>query len=89
MGHSKTLAERLEEAKAEVARLEREAASASCAEIGHDWVFFGGKTCSCHENSSCYIPVYECSRCGDCDYGDNEEAKNIYINCVEVESDEL
>lgn len=75
------LADKLEAARAEVARLERIAASATCAELGHDWVSLGGCNCGCHENAACSIPVNECRRCGECDYGDNDDARAIKDGC--------
>jgi len=55
---------KLEAAKDEVLRLERE-----CREVGHDWQFIGGAICS-GEAGLCSFPVHECSKCKDCDYGD-------------------
>lgn len=79
---SATVKERLEAAKAEVARLEREAAQASCAEAGHTWVSLGGCNCGC-EDGRCSVPVHECSRCGGCDYGENEWAAETRRRCQE------
>jgi hypothetical protein len=31
----------------------------------------------------CSVPVNTCSQCGDCDYGDNEEAKDVRRVCAE------
>lgn len=45
--------------------------------------FAGGKNCGCHDGG-CSVPVYVCSRCGDSDYGDNQEAAAIRAEC-EVE----
>lgn len=38
---------------------------------GHDWQFIGAKPCD-EEHAGCRgsRPVYECPRCGDCDYGE-------------------
>lgn len=82
----KTPLELLEDAKAEVARLERAVAAAPCAEVGHRWKFVGGKNAGCGENDwehgcNCSVPVYECEACGDCDYGDNDEAREIIAKC--------
>lgn len=79
------LAKQIEDAEAEVARLKRLAAQATCRELGrHDMVFLGGANCGC-EDGSCSVPVHECSRCGDCDYGDNYEAKETRRRCAESE----
>jgi hypothetical protein len=78
------LAEQLEIARAEVTRLERQAAAATCAELGrHDWQSTGGCNCGC-EDGICSVPVNHCTRCGDCDYGDNEEARDVRRHCAET-----
>jgi len=79
---TKSLSERLEEAKANLARLEREAASATCIDLGHDWQSLGGCNCGCHETAQCSVPVYICRRCKDCDYGTNQEAIEIRQRCA-------
>jgi hypothetical protein len=75
------LADQLAEARALVALLERQAAGATCAEIGHDWKCLGGCNCGCHEDASCSVPVNECARCKDCDYGDNNNAREVRRRC--------
>lgn len=75
------LADKLENARAEVARLERLAATATCTEIGHDWKCLGGANCGCHEWAVCSVPVHECTRCRACDYGDNEDARDQIGRC--------
>jgi hypothetical protein len=75
------LADKLEEARAEVARLERLAATATCIEIGHDWKYLGGANCGCHEWACCSVPVHECARCKACDYGDNKYARDHISRC--------
>jgi hypothetical protein len=78
------LADQLEAAKAEVSRLERIAAAATCAEVGHRWVCLGGRNAGCEEmgkDCSCSVPVYECAACKDCDYGDNAEARDVLAKC--------
>lgn len=80
------LAERLDEARAQVVRLERQAAAATCAELGrHQWVSLGGCNCGC-ENGSCSVPVHECSVCKDCDYGENEWADETRQKCKDARS---
>jgi hypothetical protein len=79
------IANKLDEARAEVARLEREAAQATCRELGrHDMQSIGGRNCGCHEDACCSVPVNVCTRCGACDYGDNDEAREIKRRCAEV-----
>ena len=51
-----------------------------CSILGHKWVFRGGMNCGC-ESGSCSLPVHECEACGDCDYGDNDDAKEIRAEC--------
>lgn len=76
------LAERLDEARAEVQRLERQAAQATCIEMGrHDLRLMGGRNAGCDDDCCCSVPVYVCSRCGDCDYGDGPEARKILASC--------
>lgn len=75
------LAEQLEAAKAEVQRLERIAAAATCAELGHDWQSVGGCNCGCHDEADCSVPVHQCTRCQDYDYGQNDEAGRIRAEC--------
>ncbi|RWC28148.1 MAG: hypothetical protein EOS70_27955 [Mesorhizobium sp.] len=77
-----TVKERLDAARAEVARLEREAALASCAEAGHTWESLGGAHCGC-EDGHCSVPVLTCTRCGGCDYGENAEAAETRRQCQE------
>ena len=78
------LLEQLEEARNKVRVLENAAASASCLETNHDWQLLGGRNCGCYEYGySCSFPVYQCTKCKDCDYGDNEEAVEIKNNCKE------
>lgn len=52
-------------------------------ENGHDWEMLGGCNAGCHPVwCACSVPVSTCRRCGDCDYGDNEEAKQVRANCA-------
>ena len=75
------LAERLEAARAEVAHLERLAATATCRELGHDMKSIGGCSAGCHRDCCCSVPVHHCTRCDDCDYGDNAEADEVRQAC--------
>lgn len=74
------LADEIEEARARLAALEHQALSATCAELGHKWKCLGGAACGC-EDGSCSVPVNTCERCGDCDYGDNAEARDVIAGC--------
>lgn len=75
--------DRLEQAKAEVARVEREIAQGPCRTHGHDFQSIGGCNAGCHEDCSCSIPVNTCTKCGDCDYGQNADAIETRRGCAE------
>lgn len=79
------LAARLEAARDEVARLETMMRSAPCLEVGHRWYSYGGANAGCGEGCGCSVPVNMCAVCGDCDYGDNEEAAKTREECGGVE----
>jgi hypothetical protein len=76
----KTPMEQLAEAEAHVARLKRLIAAKSC-ESGHEWRFVGGKNAGCSDDCRCSAPVYECVNCGECDYGENDEAREVIAEC--------
>lgn len=80
----RTLLNELHVAKAEVQRLEHAIAHASCVEVGHDWRFAGARNAACSRGDycACSVPVNECARCGDCDYGDNDAASEIISDCL-------
>lgn len=48
---------------------------------GHAWSSVGGANAGCGEDCFCSVPVHECSRCGECDYGENDEASEIRSAC--------
>lgn len=61
----------------------------SCRD-GHKYdQFRGGKNAGCELGTlcSCSVPVYECF-CGDCDYGENDEAREIIRECRERQAEE-
>ena len=70
--------------EARLAELKRRAVGASCVELGHDWKSTGGKNASCHEECGCSVPVNVCTRCGDCDYGDNADADAVRKECCDM-----
>lgn len=74
------LAEKIEVARAALALLERMAETATCAELGHDMQSIGGCNCGCPDGA-CSVPVNECTRCKDSDYGDNEDATEVRRLC--------
>jgi hypothetical protein len=78
------LAEELEAARAEVARLERIATTATCREMGCNMKHSGGMNCGC-DGGCCSVPVYVCTRCGDSDYGDNLEALERRTACAQMD----
>jgi hypothetical protein len=51
-----------------------------CLVLGHKWVFHGGANCGC-EDGQCGVPVYRCEGCGDYDYGENDEARDMRAAC--------
>lgn len=76
------LAERLDAARAEVARLEQEARVATCAEYGkHRWKSMGGRNAGCDPDCCCSVQVNECEVCGACDYGKNADAAATIARC--------
>jgi hypothetical protein len=51
---------------------------------GHDWRSIGARPCFDEANAercSGSRPVYECSRCGDCDYGDEIGVADCQRDC--------
>ena len=78
------LFDQLERAEAEAARLRREIAQGPCREYGHDWQFHGGTNAGCGPDCACSAPVHVCTKCGDCDYGDNSEGRDIRASCADL-----
>lgn len=64
----------------------------TCSERGHKMQSTGGMNCGCTFEDdagqlllgSCSVPVHHCTRCGDCDYGDNDEAIEIRRVCEDI-----
>jgi hypothetical protein len=79
------LRDELEAAQAQVDALQRRLAAATCAEAGCDMQFIGGRNAGCGDHCNCSVPVHQCSRCGDCDYGDNAEAAETIERCEKGE----
>lgn len=50
-------------------------------ERGHDWHSEGGCNAGCAEWCCCSVPVNFCTRCGGCDYGENDEAEETRQIC--------
>lgn len=76
------LLERLARAEAEATALRREVQQGPCRQYGHDWQPTGGANAGCCEDCACSVPVHVCSKCGDCDYGDNEWADQTKAECA-------
>jgi hypothetical protein len=76
-----SLLNELADAEARVERLRLQVAQGTCAEVGHDWRLLGGKNAGCCDDCGCSVPVRECAKCGDCDYGDTPEADEIRARC--------
>ena len=75
------LADELADAEARVAQLKLQIAQGTCVETGHDWRMIGGRNAGCDDDCRCSVPVHVCQKCGDCDYGDTEEAGDIMSQC--------
>lgn len=76
------LAEEILAAEAHLALLRKQAESATCAEVGHDWKMIGGVNCATAGGcGDCSVPVNECARCKDCDYGEGDDAKHQVEAC--------
>lgn len=81
------LAQQIDEARAALERLQRQAKGATCAEMGeHDMKHVGGCNAACGEDCCCSVPVHKCTRCGDSDYGENDEAREVRETCAERRS---
>lgn len=83
------LKDEIDAAEAHLAALKRRALGATCAEVGHDWKTIGGANCGCEWTEDgevcrgmCSVPVHECQRCKDCDYGDNPEGDQMRSGCA-------
>lgn len=76
------LTDQLAKVEAEANRIRREIANGPCREHGHDWQFAGGSNLGCCDDCGCGGPVYSCTKCGDSDYGDNEEADELRADCA-------
>ena len=53
----------------------------NCQDGKHDWKSRGGANAGCSKDCCCSVPVHECAMCGDCDYGDNADAREIIAEC--------
>jgi len=76
------LRQQLKEAEDNIIFLRNKIARSTCEQAGHDMKFVGGANAGCCEDCICSVPVHECSQCGACDFGDNEEARDIMSQCT-------
>lgn len=53
----------------------------NCQDGKHDWRSRGGANAGCSKDCCCSVPVHECGGCGDCDYGDNDDAREVIAEC--------
>jgi hypothetical protein len=54
-----------------------------CNVLSHKWMFIGGASRTLSDGGYCSVPVHKCEFCGDCDYGENDEARQIIAECEE------
>ena len=84
---SPDLHQQLADAEALAERLRRQIAAGTCAETGHEWQSSGGCNAGCELGEGfscgCSVPVNICTKCHDCDYGQNAEAAAIRQACLE------
>ena len=76
------LIQELSEAENRVDQLRRQIAASACREVGCDMQSYGGANAGCGDGCGCSVPVNVCTRCGDCDYGDNEWAVRTREECA-------
>ncbi|KAA0571114.1 hypothetical protein [Azospirillum sp. Sh1] len=76
------LLEQIIATEAKLAQLRQQLAAAPCAEVGHRWKHVGGANAGCGPDCGCSVPVHRCEACGDCDYGENEEAREKLAACA-------
>lgn len=67
----------IEQARVDMQRIRREV----CAKLGCKMEFKGGRNAGCGDGCDCSVPVHECERCGDSDYGDTPEGLEIIREC--------
>ena len=77
----------LRDAEDRAAQLRLAIRQGPCREHGHDWQFLGGRNAGCADRCGCSVPVNHCAKCGDCDYGDNDEAQAIVRACEQERAD--
>lgn len=76
------LLQNLADAEASVERIKREIASGPCRQVGHSFKHIGGCNAGCNDWCGCSVPVNECTKCGDSDYGQNDDADRVRSMCA-------
>ena len=76
------LLDRLATLEAEAAAVRREIAQGPCRQYGHTWKLLGGRNVGCDDHCHCSVSVNVCEKCGDCDYGDNDELPEVRARCA-------
>jgi len=79
---SRDLQAELAAAEGRVEMLKQQIATGACADVGHAWEHIGGRNAGCSDTCACSVPVHVCPKCGDSDYGDNDEARRIREDCA-------
>ncbi|PTQ64865.1 hypothetical protein C8J45_102221 [Sphingomonas sp. PP-CE-3G-477] len=80
------LNQELVDAENRVDQLRRQIAASACREVGCDMQSYGGANAGCGDGCGCSVPVNVCTRCGDCDYGDNAHATETRQQCAARQS---
>lgn len=75
---------KLERIEADLKRRTQRELVEICQTIGCDMQSVGGCNAGCGDDCYCSVPVHKCTRCGDCDYGENEEAEQVRRDCAET-----
>lgn len=78
------LLEKLSSLESEAAAVRRQIAQGPCIQYGHSWKMLGGRNVSCSRDCQCSVSVNICEKCGDCDYGENDELAEVRARCEET-----
>lgn len=62
-------------------RLVRDFIFLNCEDGNHQMRSVGGCNAGCSKDCACSVPVNECAMCGESDYGDNEDARDVRAEC--------
>ncbi|MCA0358693.1 MAG: hypothetical protein LCH78_17915 [Proteobacteria bacterium] len=78
---SRDLQAELAAAEGRVEMLKQQIATGACADVGHAWEHIGGRNAGCSDTCACSVPVHVCAKCGDSDYGENDDASVTRDRC--------